>query len=275
MIPRLGGVFIVLFWSASMTWLLWHDIWPGLTAGDPPVGANLVSAESGPISHQFAILDQYEHRIGTAWTAFGAKGDASFRQDFFFIERFLNLPPILIAVDSDFLADGQLQEFHLSVHGLDMRIEIDGERFASMYGFNIRAGQIKDRLRIDADSAGLIGDVFRPFSALPGLKVGQSWRMQVVNPLAVITGFGSRFVSMLARVTRAETITTSQGETVDCLVVEAPNVTAWVNKRGKVLVQKVELPVGGTITVRDEAYDDDALQTAKRAVPRSRIDPYD
>jgi hypothetical protein len=67
MLLRVGGFVIVLFWAASMTWLVWHDVWPVLTAGDPP--DVMVGAGPAGSGWQVGIYNKYDQRIGTAWSA--------------------------------------------------------------------------------------------------------------------------------------------------------------------------------------------------------------
>ncbi len=267
MLLRLGGIAITVFWAASMAWLIRHDVWPGLTAGEPPriIGQDRSSIAS---SCQAGVFNKYGHRIGTAWSTLQPLGDTARREDVIYVRSFAGLQPTLLEIDSGFTADGKLDEFRLEILGQGMPIEVEGERFGSMYGFNLRVGTFPERIRLDADAAGLIGDAFRPFASLPGLEVGQSWRMQVINPVAILTGLGDRFVPMLVRVTRREGITAADGNEVDCLVVEAPNVTAWVDRDGKVITQQVELPVGGTLTIRDEPYDESAKSEARQMFAR-------
>ena len=264
---RFGGVFIVVFWVASMSWLVQRDIWPGLTAGQPPQAARLDLTET--LSYQVGLFNAYGHRIGTAWSTHQPIAETAKRDDTIYIESIAGLPPTLIEIDSTFLETGQLDELHLQVHGHGICIRVDGERFASMYGFNIWAGRPDEQIRIQADSAGLIGDAFRPFAALPNLQVGQSWRMQVINPLACITGLGDKFVPLLVTVTGQERIETPDGQTVDCLVVESSKAKAWVDPQGKVIKQRVQWPLGGAITLWDEPYDESARSDARLRVPRS------
>ena len=258
---RATGYFVVLFWLASMTWLVWHDVWPGLTAGDAPQVA--FRPESGSIDFQVGIYDAVGRRMGTIWSTHHQYGQTPRRDDTIYLASFLGLGRLLIEIESQFTAQGLLDEFDLQVFGLDLDVHIHGERFTSVYGFHVQAGGWQETFKINADGAGLIGDAFRPFAALPGLKVGQSWRTQVVNPLAVVTGLGRRFTPIVVRVTGRESVAVADGPAVDCLVVEAPGVKAWVDHDGRVLVQQVQLPVGGTITLRDEPYDEAARRSAK------------
>ncbi|MCP4246280.1 MAG: hypothetical protein GY778_04450 [bacterium] len=269
---RATGYFVVLFWLASMTWLVWHDVWPGLTAGDAPEVA--FRPESGSTDFQVGIFDANGRRMGTIWSSHHQYGQTPRRDDTIYLESLPGLGRLLIEIESQFTARGLLDEFDLQMFGLELDIHIHGERFTSVYGFHVQAGRWRETFKIDADGAGLIGDAFRPFAALPGLTVGQSWRMQVVNPLAVVTGLGRKFNPIVVRVTGREPIALADRPSVDCLVVEAPGVKAWVDSEGRVLVQEVELPVGGTITLRDEPYDEEAIQEAKTSrVVRSAWTP--
>jgi len=268
---RVSGWVILLFWAASMTWLIRHDVWPALTAGEPPQVAPNRAGISGIQVFQVGIFNEYDHRIGTAWTTYAPP---RLREDVLYLSGFLLPGPILLEIDSTFTGSGELDEFKLTARGpgiplptdgIHPPIEVRGERFASVYGFTLVAGGLEESFKISAAEAGLIGDVFRPFASLPGLEVGQSWRMQVVNPVSVVTGVGRRFVPMLVRVTGRETILTPGGEELSCLVVEAPNVTAWVDDEGLVWVQRVRLPIGGELTVRNEPYDEKARRNAMAA----------
>ena len=87
--------------------------------------------------------------------------------------------------------------------------------------------------------------------------------MQVINPVALVTGLGSPFTPMIARVTHRETITLPNGGTAECLVVEAPGVRAWIDNHGLAVKQQVNLPMGGQITVTTEDYDRTACIRAR------------
>ncbi|MHC4089140.1 MAG: hypothetical protein ACYSVY_02485 [Planctomycetota bacterium] len=266
MLLRVGGFVIILFWSASMTWLVWHDVWPALTAGDPPDVAGQISSDRS--SWQVGIHNKYDMRIGTVWSTHERIAGRLEREDLIHLQSFPGLGRALITIVSRFTADGLLDEFDLTLRGMELPVEIKGERFASVYGFTITIGDlVKETFKVNADDAGLIGDALRPFASLPGLEVGQSWRMQVVNPIAVLTGFGPRFTPILVRVTGREPITAADGRSIACLVVEAPGVKAWTDEDGVVLVQQVELPVGGRITLRDEPYDEPAKEAARALFP--------
>jgi len=260
-IQRAAGVAIVLFWAASMSWLVWHDVWPVLSAGEPPKAS--ACPEAGRSEYQVGLLNKYGHRLGTIWSTYEVVSTQPERTDVIHLHGFPILPSALIEIQSRFTRDGELDEFDLELTGLEQPIKVHGERFASVYGFSAQVGLWHETFKVNAADAGLIGAVFQPFASLPGLHVGQTWRMQVVNPLALVTGFGPEFTPIVVKVTERQTMTTTDGREVDCLVVEAPGVRAWVQDNGLVVRQEVELPVGGTIVLRDEPYDEEALRHAR------------
>ena len=116
----------------------------------------------------------------------------------------------------------------------------------------------------ESDVGRVITGGFNPFNRLANIDVGQTWRVQVFNPVAVLTNLGPRFLSILVRVTGRERLVV-KGTTHDCLVVEAPNARAWVDAHGDVVMQEMVLPISGTLRlVREPVID----QTAKDEVWR-------
>ncbi|MBI4716664.1 MAG: hypothetical protein HY763_02585 [Planctomycetes bacterium] len=112
----------------------------------------------------------------------------------------------------------------------------------------------------------LITGGFNPLGRLTDLHIGQRWRMQVFNPIAALTGFGERFIPVVATVTGEEILSLESGPTC-CRIVETPNAKAWVDQRGTVQVQEITLPVVGRMRMRREAVFDDA---ARRAATQGR-----
>lgn len=265
MIARIWSVGIVLFWLAAMSWLIRTDVWPAWTAREPPpaVSPDWIQGES--VRQQARIDDKHGRRMGTIWTVYSRSGESVAREDVIYLERFPipDLPALRVEIESQFDAQGRLDEIHADVYGPHIHVELNGERFASQLGFELRAGTYHLPFRLDDVEAGMIGDAFKPFSAMPGLEVGQSWRMQVFNPVAMIfPRFGEKFIPMLARVTGKESVSTPEGM-VECLVVEAGGALAKVGPDGTVHYQEMELPVGGKITIQSEPFDEWELRRAK------------
>lgn len=256
-----------------MSWLVWHDIWPNLTAGDPPQAMAPLADGNRPIEYQVGLFDKYGHRTGTAWSTYRHNpGSTPTREDHINFTALPLVGPTFIEIEFEYTLEAELDAFHLKVWSnalprsnsvTQAPLRVDGERFASVFGFSVRLGAAVETFKISGADAGLVGDAFRPFGRMVGLHVGQSWRMQVVNPISAVTGLGHRFATVLVRVTGREGIADSQGRRVECFVVEARNAKAWVDDTGRVIVQEVDLPVQGRITLRDEPFDESLLSAAK------------
>jgi hypothetical protein len=286
-ITKLLGILIVCFWVASMSWLVARDVWPALSAQEVPVIKATRWLESEGRKSQAGIFDGAD-RIGTIWTTYiideapapreGGVGETPgspqsatgaesiIREDIVILERFaLPITPLMVSAYSTFNPEGELDEFTLNIKARDTRMKLHGERFHTDFSFWLKNGQnSRDRMdfKLPLSEAGTISGAFNPFTQLADLQVGQSWRMQVFNPVAALTGVGDRFIPMLARVTRQENITV-RGVLRTCLVVEAPGAKAWVDRRGVVLRQEMALPVGGTLTVVREPFDEKGRDAAR------------
>ena len=124
MFLRLGGLGVIVFWAASMAWLVWHDVWPGLTAGDPPKIIRPDLGQTGPASCQAGIFNKYGHRIGTVWSTYYPIGEAARREDVIHVQSFVGLAPTLLEITSGFTEDGQLDELRLEILGHDGAISL-------------------------------------------------------------------------------------------------------------------------------------------------------
>jgi len=272
MLQRMSGLGIVVFWVVSTSWLVWHDVVPAWTAQQPPRAVARGWIEQYGRESQFGIYDQWDRRIGGVWTRY-TSGTSTDRQDEIYVHELPILGAAFIEIRSSFNLAGQLDEIDIAVLGDWTPVRIHGERYHKEFAFRIDSGLFKQAFKIDLAVAGTFSDMFRPFDAMPNLQVGQAWRMQVFNPAAVVLGVGERFTQKLVQVTAREVIELNGGPR-DCLVVEAPNVKAWVERSsGLVLVQQITLPIGGTYTVKMEPHDADALRRASDAFQQSRKGP--
>ena len=80
MLFRASGLIIVLFWVSAMSWLIWHDVWPTLSAGEPPEIGPPSWPDSGPTTFQVGIFNKYDQRIGSAWTTYKPGGPVAGRR---------------------------------------------------------------------------------------------------------------------------------------------------------------------------------------------------
>ncbi len=268
MISRAVAPGIVLFWLAAMSWLVWHDVRPIWMAQDPPRTVSTDWVKQGSRVFQAGIQDKHGGHIGTIWTIYHAAGGTLAREDIIAIDRFPGVAPARIDIESQFDDRGKLDELTADVAVAGIRIGLQAERFGSQLACEIRTSMSPRRhtLKIADSDAATIGDLFKPFSDMTDLHVGQTWRMQVFNPMGKFMG-GDKFIPMIVRVTGKETAPTRDGP-VECFVVEALNARALVAPDGTVVVQETELPIGGKIVIRDEPFDEDLyLLTKSMSLP--------
>lgn len=248
-----------------MGWLAAHDILPALTAGDPPRIQASDWGGTGARESQFEIqLDR--ERIGTLWTTYRIDELSVQREDIVWIESFpLPIYPLKITMNSIFTPDGLLDEFSLLIPSrTGRRVELHGERFHADFSFTLEIGAHEQAFKVPLSDGSLITGGFNPFNRLANIKVGQTWRVQVFNPVAVLTNMGPRFLSILVRVTGRERLVI-KGTTHDCLVVEAPNARAWVDMRGDVVMQEMVLPISGALRLlREPVFDREAREAVWR-----------
>ncbi len=266
MFTRTTGVLIVPMWLASMGWLFTHDVWPGWTALDPP----RIRASAWSEDHENVQYSLYSdgQPIGSIWTSYSVSEDSVQGRDVVWLDR-LPIPvvPLRVTIDSVFTPDGLLDEFTARLESDAGEFKLHGERFHADFSFTLESDPLKDVMsfKVPLADGGIIAGAFSPFSRFSDLKVGRRWRMQVFNPLAVLTGFGDRFVSTLVEVTGEEIISTPSGS-CRCFVIESQNGKAWVDRRGAVQVQELVLPVGGTIRIVRQRGFDEALRASRRDV---------
>jgi len=276
---RTTGLVIVPVWLMAMTWLVAHDVWPELTAHEPPPLEITDWLKAHGDRAQYAILARDGSQIGTSWTRYLIdEGVSTTRSDYLLLRRFvLPIAPLTIDATSVYTATGLLDEFTVRVVNGGGDLTLHGERFHSDFSFtfdgHVGHRSIQSRFKLPLNEAGLLSGAFKPFAQMSNLSVGQTWRMQVFNPVAVITGVGDKFIPMLVRVVDRQRRITRSGPR-DCFVVESGRARGFVDERGVVWEQEVELPVAGTLKiVREAEYDEDAYIDAKQHTEyrRSRV----
>ena len=258
---RATGWIIVPLWLIAMTWLVAHDVWPNLVAENaPPFKVTDALLEAGRTTQQ-SIHDDLGV-MGYIWTEYILDPNSARRTDEVFLERLpMPITPLRMTIDSVFTAQGVLDEFTVNMVNPDTKLELHGERFHSDFSFRLKWETVEKLYKMPLTDGGLISGMVNPFSQLTGLSVGQRWRMQVFNPLAVITGLGERFMSVLVEVTGTEVLTVD-GQSREYFVVESPNAKAWVAADGAVPLQEVKLPLIGKLRITRDAEVDDAKRVA-------------
>jgi hypothetical protein len=248
-----------------MSWLIAHDIAPHWTASLPPALQSGDWLKDGK-KIQFTLSDRLGP-MGSVWTEYLVDASSLRRDDLIWIDRLpVDLAPLRIAVESVFTAEGVLDEFSIRLEtGGAGRASVclHGERFHSDFSFSLESGPFQRSFKIPLVESGLFSGAFHPFGALTDLHVGQRWRMQVVNPISLVTGIGNEFIPLLVEVTGEERIDTPDGE-VNCFVVDSPNARAWVDARGNVRAQEMKLPMLGTMRLQREPRFDEKAYSAAR-----------
>lgn len=258
------GLLIIPAWIAAMSWLVAHDVVPNWTALEPPPIKVSDWTRKGTHQTQFTVFDEFG-RVGTVWTSYLIDERSFRREDMILLERLpMDLAPLRFSVSSGFTAQGALDEFTIRLETEDADIRLHGERFPDDFSFRLESGAIDKAFKVPLSDGSLIAGPFHPLAEMRELKVGDKWRMQVVNPMALLTGVGSQFLPVLVEVTGEERITTLEGDK-NCMVVESPSAKAWIDASGLVQVQEVSLPWGGQYRiVREAAFDDAARGKARQ-----------
>ena len=268
---RLFSVGVVLLWMSAMAALFARDVWPSLTAQDPPPMTREQLAGFQDLDEQYSIRNGDGRRIGTAWNSVRSTGAHLRLAGTIVIEGFGLIPPVRIETVTEFDAEGGLDSFELNVHGVPMtKIKVHGERRGIYFPCELQVGPLNRQANLDLSASRMIGQSLRPFTFLPTLHVGQSWRMQILDPLSAVLRRSTEFNAVVARVTHKETIEV-QGADVECFVVEtSPHQSrAWVDHTGRVLKQKAEMAGLGVVIMQLESYDE-----RERADARKRIKTY-
>lgn len=272
----IGIVFAALMLSAN-TALLIHDVFPAWFAGAPPVSTAFDLHRGQSIRLQTGIYDSRGARVGTNWSESLVSGEGPGERIRTKSRTHLrigalipntNSADLVIRTHLTFLRRGQLEEVDLYVGGLLADFTLKGERFAeNEFPVQWTFADQRGSFMLPTNATDAIGDAIRPFHDLPGLFVGRSWRVNVVNPLAHLTGRdgpgGSTNDWILFRVTAEEEIL-HRGEFVRTFRIEAPQMRAWADEAGRVLRQEVELPLIGRLTLLDEPYEEYDLAAPRR-----------
>ena len=268
---RLFSIGVCLLWVTAMAALFHRDVWPAWTAQDAPPMTRAQLQTLARSDEQFGLFGGEGRRMGTAWSQIvpAALGTGTTITGNLLLDGLPLGRTVRIRSSTEFDDAGELARFVLDVYGLPLTtVHVDGERLGRDFPCKLQIGPLKREIRLDPSASRMIGESFRPFAVLPELRVGQAWRMQMLDPLSMIQGGGVNFTALVVRVVGRETIS-HQGETVACFRVETfpKNATAWVDHEGNVLVQEVEMAGLGKVTVRQEPFDPDALTKARQRVP--------
>jgi hypothetical protein len=259
---RLFDLTIATVWLCSLAGLVWHDVWPVWTAGWPPVQVPAGEAEK-PVRMQFAIDSQRFGRMGQSWAEFRQLDTGAIARSTTLLESGALRKAIRVESHTGFNNKGRLDEFRLWVYGLPVQVTIEAASYGGDFPCIVTVGDERHEFTLQQETASALAEVFRPFVYLKGLHVGQTWRIASINPLGSLWGEDPAPEPVVARVAGRESIQ-YLGQTVPCFRVETRGAVAWVDDQGQVLLQEVELPMLGKVSIRLlDGFDQEALLKAR------------
>jgi hypothetical protein len=255
-----------ILWLSAMSSLFVRDVLPAWTAQEAPAITQRRLNEVAEARCQFSIRDP-NRELGKAWSDIQTGSGTAAIHGTLLLEPIGIIPRIRIESTTEFDHEGGLDSFSLDLYGVPYKVCVKGERRGPYFPCELQVGARHMQASLDLAASRLVGDSFRPFAVLPTLRVGQSWRMQMLNPLTMIISRRAEFTPVVAKVTRRESIPYAGG-LVECFVVETvpEQVKAWVDDHGGVLRQEMDMPGLGRVIVQAEPYDENARDNAKKAV---------
>jgi hypothetical protein len=279
MLHKALSLLIVSAWLLGMGVLFTRDILPAWTAQDLPLLVNekVVAQIGGQL--QAGIFAASGRRIGTSWTEIVVLHDVRRIDSTHHLEDLGELGHVLVTSSLRFDDQDRLAEFGLDFAGAPVKIGVEGETVGNEIVCKVRVGDTYHAFHVNADIAGRFSESLRPFSALPGLAVGQKWRIYMVDPMSLLVGGKASPRPAVAHVTGREPVP-QQPDAGEAFVVECNGSRTWVDERGKVLRSELALPLVGRLIIRDEPFDEQALLAARqlladRALPAPPPSPPD
>lgn len=240
-----------------------RDLAPRWFAGDkPPSGVIGIGDE---VDSQARIEDGDGNVIGRTWTRTSCSKELRAIRSATYLDRLaagggLLGSKVLIGTEIVFTADGQLSTIGMKVEGLPIGLQLRGEFYEpDNLACTWQVADMRGTFVLEGVDSKAVADMSKPFDRLTGLYVGQSWRMELLNPLQSLLPKGAATIDsepVIVRVTGRERIEHAGGQ-VDAFVVDADRVRAWVGPDGLVLRQEVDMPLLGRLTLIAEPYDRD------------------
>ncbi len=270
---RILGFVIVLTWAVAFTSVVLRDVAPYWRPQEPPTG----QMPNG--DYQVGIFDASGRRIGTSWTTLSNQPDLLTIQSSTLLSDLAPLRRLVpvrdLVIDTGFalsLPDRRLTSFDITLrHERELIGELRGHQVGEDYACAARVGTLERTFSLDARATSLVSEALRPFDYLPNLRVGQTWRIRMLDFVALLRDQTATITPQLVQVTGEEEIS-HNGKRVRCFRIETDGALAWADSSGRVLLQRVELPLLGRLEIRAEPFDAKARnairQRAHDAGPR-------
>lgn len=263
------GIMITIVWLACMAALIQRDVMPFWRAQDPP------SQQIPDGNFQVGMTNSAGRRVGTTWvttihTRESSVVHSTTRLD---LKELSSLLPfagdLFMSTELTFSPAGKMDNFAFRLESPALSARVTGTRYDREFACIAQIGSITQTMALDGEVSKYLGDSLRPFTHLKGLHVGQSWRLRLIDPLALLQGSGAQFTTKLVKVTAREPID-HLGSKIESFRIETDGTVAWADDAGRVLRQEVHVPLLGRWVITDEPYDDRAKQNARRAMMNLR-----
>ena len=266
---RAVGVLAAAFWLIAMTLLVRRDVLPFWTAQEAP--AQALPNET----FQIGICQATGNRLGTTWvrmapTATITTVRSTTLLDLRAVSGLLPIQgPVIFDTHLTYQPGGLLDQFQFRVDGAPFVVHVVGERSRNDFACTVTVGEMKKTIPLDARLSEYLAESMRPFTHLKDLHVGQSWRIRLLDPFALLQGGNLNLKMQLVTVTGRESID-HDGRQIACFRIETEGATAWADDAGRILRQDVQIPLLGKWTLTDEPFDPKARSAA---IARVKGDP--
>lgn len=264
------NVIVVVFWLATMSWLMVAKVLPPLRVGEPPSYSSILKHEiEDPVCWSVRVNDR---EIGWAATRGVRRKDGI--TELFSRVYLRELPleeiapswltgvlrPVLrqlgpLDVDkrSRMTIDplGRLVGLESKVRIADVpdAIKVSGQVEGSALTLNVTSGEVSRKIEQYLPPDALMTDELSPQAMMPGLRVGQSWTVPLYSPFRPPTG---PMEILQASVEREDKFTWN-GKVLNCRVIVFRNDSGsglmgndsrgriWVSEAGLVLCQEITI----------------------------------
>jgi len=265
---RWFNVVVVVFWLATMTWLLVSKVLPPLRAGQPPVYRELTADRASSPTAWEILWNQ--RSVGWAASRTDPAPNDRWRQvsrvhfDRFPLRELLptwlrstgmvgdEFSALTMDLGSSVWLDvnGGLENFESSIRMAETSevIRVEGKLDGHDLDLVVRSGDVTYPTRMYLPAAAFLTDEFSPPSELRGLRRGQTWTMPVFSPLRP----PNNPLEILQATVERDEILVWNGQAVSTWVVVYRNDSGsgrggarevrgrvWVRPSGEVLKQEV------------------------------------
>jgi hypothetical protein len=258
---------VVLFWLASMGWLVSEKVVPALRVGERPGAAPGAAPARQPVAWALYLN---ERQLGWASTDSTERPDRVVElRNRVHLDRFplKEIAPWLaklldprdgddqMAYDTDSrieLADGRLLGFRtsISIGELKDAILVHGTAEGKQLALTVRSGDFSYDTTANLPADAVVGDSLSPRARLVGLRLGQTWTEPVYSPLnppnsplQILHARVDRYepVPWNDRIVRAAVVVYQDDSGSDSRSSRSARAQAWVNAAGDVLKQEVSM----------------------------------